>query len=1196
MDLSASHGGYPVAVYSPHPMMPSRDRVMLDVPMGVHESLAQYLERNGIAAAIRNRPVAVSIDGQRVPRAMWRHIYPKPGTLILIQARMGKGGGGGKNPVAMVLSIALIVMAPYAAASLGASMGVTSAMGLAAMRVGVMMVGGMLINSLFPPSMPAQSYAGAGNYGSAAESPTYSLSGGSNSGRPYEPMPVMMGVHRVFPDFGAKPYTEFSGDDQFLYQVFDFGYNTVTLADYKIGTTPLSDYSDVELEESEADGALTLFPANVDVIDGANLTYAVGYITRTSSIGTTGLAVEITGSQYYVNNGGGIDNVDRTIEIEYQAAGASTWLPFWAETVAVVISSGRRAPIRKTYKINVPLGQYNVRVRRTSADDTDSRLTSDILWSALRSYQPDTGSYVGRKRVALKIKASGQISGTVQQLSAMVSASTQTWDGTSWAIRPTSNPAWWLLAAARGRYVGARRVWGGGILDSRINLDNIKAFGAWCDARALTFNAVFEQQMSVFDMLAGIALRGRGTVSRSSGMVEVVWDAPDQAAVAVFGMSNIKLDSFEIDYVTGQLADEIVLSFINPELDWQTDTVRALAPGVTDPVRSMAMSLFGCTNKIEAGHDANLYIATNLFRTKRYRWQMDWEGMPVSRGEVGYLSHDLASFDYSGRLVEGTTASVLKLERSVPLYPTGSFITLVKPDGTFASHAVAAGIGNSSTLTLASALAFNPATDAAHPVFDYRWLYGSTATPGKKIKIESIAARGYDTVEITAIDETSDYYDSENNPYIHVPVVSSFGASPEITNVALSVDGVRSGLGYLAKVTVTWDAGAGYSFADVRVSIGGEPAVLRGQEIRSRSFEILMSDRSSLTVEVCGYGSMGRVGSMTKASVSQFVDFASMTQPSDVGDLQLLGNSFVWPMIRDLDVIGYRIKFQYGTLAAWDTASFLHAGLLGSAPAVFPELPAARMMYGVKAVDAAQKESQTAAWVSVDARIFSPTGDPLIANVVEEYDLAAGGFAGTITGGTVSGHTLAAQSGTSFYSVEDATPMYGADSASFYKSDSFSALTYQSGDLVVAGALVGSRMTLEISADGQPIFVDYRKDGADWATWAGAIIAENGTYNLRVRIGDGAIGGVISALVLTVDAPDINETLSNVALSAVGTRLPIRRSYQSIKAVSLQQIHDGGSAVRLEVLDRSVSGPLCMGLDSSGAGAAAHTDVIIQGY
>jgi putrescine transport system ATP-binding protein len=83
---------------------------------------------------------------------------------------------------------------------------------------------------------------------------------------------------------------------------------------------------------------------------------------------------------------------------------------------------------------------------------------------------------------------------------------------------------------------------------------------------------------------------------------------------------------------------------------------------------------------------------------------------------------------------------------------------------------------------------------------------------------------------------------------------------------------------------------------------------------------------------------------------------------------------------------------------------------------------------------------------------------------------------------------------------------------------------------------------------------------------------------------------------LTVDAPDINETLSNVALAAVGARLPIRRSYQSIKAVSLQQIHDGGSAVRLEVLDRSVSGPLCMGLDSSGAGAAAHTDVIIQGY
>ena len=103
----------PVAVWSPHPLMPARERVLVHAEFLPGETLAEYLERTGIAAQLAHRPVLCTINGRRVPRELWAHVRPKPGTLINVQALVhGGGGGGGKNPIATVLSIALMVFSP----------------------------------------------------------------------------------------------------------------------------------------------------------------------------------------------------------------------------------------------------------------------------------------------------------------------------------------------------------------------------------------------------------------------------------------------------------------------------------------------------------------------------------------------------------------------------------------------------------------------------------------------------------------------------------------------------------------------------------------------------------------------------------------------------------------------------------------------------------------------------------------------------------------------------------------------------------------------------------------------------------------------------------------------------------------------------------------------------------------------------
>lgn len=1182
----------PVCVFSPHPLLPQQDRQFHYAVLEPGETLGGYLERVGILDCIRHRPVVVTIDHYRVPRDLWHHCRPKPGTLVNVQCIVH--GGDGKNPIATILSIGLMFVAPYLAVNvLGFAAGT-----LAATIAGaaISFVGNLAINALFPAPKPQLSAAQGGGLGGGF-SPTYSLSGGSNRMRPYEPMPVPVGVIRVFPDLGARPYTEFQGEDQYLYQVFDFGYNDIDLSDFKIGQNPLGNFLGVTMEESGPDGALTLFPANVDTTAGAAITGSDGAApVRTSSPNATALAVQIEGALFSTDSPTGtLVAWTIPVRIQYRAVGSAVWLPFVDGQVDTPLTNGTRKPLRRTYWRQVPLGQYEVIVNRQIATHTDDKYIEDVHWTQLRTYQPDTADYTGRKRVALKIKASGQINGVVEQFSAMVRAKTQVWNGAAWVTAQTSNPAYWVLAVARGKFVGGRRMWGAGLADARIGLENIKAFAAWCQAKGLTCNGVFDQPISAFDMLSSIALRGRGTISNGTGKLEVVWDAPDQPVVAVFGMSNIRLDSFEIDYTTENLADEVVANFFNAQTE-QRDMVRVLAPGVSAPVRSRNIELFLCDNPQEAGRDANLYIAANEWRTRRYRWRMDWDGMPASKGDVGRLSHDLASFDYSGRLIEGSTAAVLKLERKVPLNPAGSWVTLAKPDGTFATYAVQGGAGDSATLNLVANLPFNPSDPGPagkRRPYDYRWLYGHTATPGRKIKIESIVLKGHDTVELTALDEVPEYYASENNPYLYTPPRPVFGGAPELANLQINEDGIRAANGYLASVIVTWDAGGDYFNAEVRASVNGGPLTPMG-ETRGRSFEFPVTDGSDVVVEVTAWTSLGRLGQTATLTVAKTVNFSALFKPANVTGFALAGDIFSWQANSDVDVVGYRIRFHYGNRRTWADANPLHDGLITESPWQPLTRPAGPVTFLIVAVDAAGLESAEAAFIVTDL------GDPLVANVVTSFDLKAAGFPGTVTNGAIGGGNLEAADATgAFWSGNDAAPFWVSDGNSFWSAVTYRAMSYEFTVTPVT-ADAGSTLTIDTTVQGDPYTIEYRQQGPApfwsgddnvpfWSgdnaapfwqgppaylPWPGAIVARAEPYDFRITTGQSAVRGIISELTVTLDVPDIEESIPPTDIPAGGLILPITHTYRAIVNVQATLFSDGGNADNITVDNHDTAGPL----------------------
>jgi hypothetical protein len=118
-----------------------------------------------------------------------------------------------------------------------------------------------------------------------------------------------------------------------------------------------------------------------------------------------------------------------------------------------------------------------------------------------------------------------------------------------------------------------------------------------------------------------------------------------------------------------------------------------------------------------------------------------------------------------------------------------------------------------------------------------------------------------------------------------------------------------------------------------------------------------------------------------------------------------------------------------------------------------------------------------------------------------------------------------------------------------------------------------------------------------WQSWPGQIVAERSRYLFRLTIGGGATQGVVSVFTFVLDAPDLSESLGDVAIAAAGTRLPLTLTYAAIKAVALTLQADAGTAVLARVEDKdAASGPLVKCYNSSGTAVDGTVDAIIQGY
>lgn len=340
--------------------------------------------------------------------------------------------------------------------------------------------------------------------------------------------------------------------------------------------------------------------------------------------------------------------------------------------------------------------------------------------------------------------------------------------------------------------------------------------------------------------------------------------------------------------------------------------------------------------------------------------------------------------------------------------------------------------------------------------------------------------------------------------------------------------------------------------------------------------------------------------------------------PPDIQNLSISGAVLAWSLPRRVpDLAGFVFRFHYGVNLDWGSAAPLHDGIVTENPWEPKTRPGGVVTIMGKAIDTTGNVS------NATANIVMNLGDPPVANIVQQWDFEAMGWPFAV--GEQSGWTLvsgdpSADALDSLYGTDDQS-FYGADNDSFYDAGAYGQMVYVTKEIAVGSALAGSIMTLETQAQGDDLRVDYRLSGpgslyetdnssfygpdADpfygepggWQPWPGQLVAANEVYQFRVTIGASVTRGVLQAMVLTIDAPDLEEEVKDLPISSGGTVIPLTKPFTAVRTVIGQLQANGSGAVTIEVDKTNPLVPVVRAFNASHTAVSGATaDFRIKGY
>ena len=310
-------------------------------------------------------------------------------------------------------------------------------------------------------------------------------------------------------------------------------------------------------------------------------------------------------------------------------------------------------PFKLGVLVKLPFqGQWEIEVFRSDSYVQDNhKYRNETLLTGLKSIRhispiaPEKPLTI----MEIRIKASKQISGNIDTLSADCTSILDVFDGTNWNLEPTDNPAWiyadLLKGSANNRAAALSRI------DGLV----LKDWADYCDVPSnndpsqprFSCSFVNTGSTTVWELARNVCSSGRATPAVYDGKFGAIWDEKATIPVQVFTPRNSwgfagsrtfidqphALRVTYVDAIAGyQQSEAIVYSDDYNEDGTGGKLVATLFENVI---------LFGVVTYDQAWRMGRYYLAEGILRQETFKVNCDIENLICTRGDLVELSSDV---------------------------------------------------------------------------------------------------------------------------------------------------------------------------------------------------------------------------------------------------------------------------------------------------------------------------------------------------------------------------------------------------------------------------------------------------------------------------------------------------------------------------------------------------------------------------
>jgi hypothetical protein len=308
----------------------------------------------------------------------------------------------------------------------------------------------------------------------------------------------------------------------------------------------------------------------------------------------------------------------------------------------------------------VPRGQYQIRIRRVTEDHGDPERIDRIDWYKLQSIKKAPPVQMeGLTLIAVRIKATDQFKGMLEQFNAVVESELPVYDGSEWHNEVTSNPAWVFVDIATGK-ANPNPI--------PIELLDIDAIKEWADdlgaeefpiVDAATkigreYNIVIRSRGNVPQRLEHVASVGRASFFiNQDGLYTVAQDTA-QANLKTLVTSRV---AWGISWGRNfrETPHAIRARFQDESKDYVTDDYVVFNDGydIDNAALYETIEYPGTTSHIQAYKDARFHLAELYLRNEVISFNIDMRHMLFDKlDKIGVQTDSVLFGTSSGRIVD----------------------------------------------------------------------------------------------------------------------------------------------------------------------------------------------------------------------------------------------------------------------------------------------------------------------------------------------------------------------------------------------------------------------------------------------------------------------------------------------------------------------------------------------------------------